>query len=719
MEISNSYSGIIKQNTNNSCIYFQDKALSSYIYIKNYQKISLGKQELEKDFLRSVFSQDKIISLSDIYLNVLRKIEPEKYESLNHGEAFDLDEVLTSLSNDVKDDFQKYGIIFLLQDKKTEEEYLKTNPLKEIIDKPYMQDFFNGLRLTYSERVLFVLAIANEEWGWLFPDFKDEKYKAELFCHICNIDKNDTIAYSRKVNGTLIKLGLFSTYWKINSFVYSYFKNENPSFSLRLVSSRRIADIYDYDTVKELNKDSLNIMSKLKGFMVICSDSDYRNGNFLADCYGNGINRFYTLKQEISGVSKVELEFYIYALSLNLEKYTLFIEFPIVKQLIKTNKISNNPIEELFIKKESKTSLLQKVKRQIIFSMERFTEEDRSTFLEHGIDILYTLKLKLPEKKEYQERFMHYCYEENIPLKFLSVVATECETLGIQPEKWRTVIELLKQIEDFTQEEAVELLRNKYSVTGKTDSLRKNPHYCIEALNTSEPISEVTEALKNADEYQKGEYDEESGIKVLLYGISGGGKTAYAEEVSKKMNRALKIVRPSEVLSKWVGETEQNISKIFKEAAKDHSILLVDEADSFLHKRGDSVNHFEDSKVNSFLVEIERYPGILFCSTNLPDILDKAVDRRFNFKIGFKSLTKEGVGLLCQSYFSDFKLDENQVSKIYTAGEVTPGDFATLNGKLRFLSPEKRNAEYITEALCKIVKDKKRSYESNKIGFGV
>ncbi len=719
MEISNSYSGLIKQNTNNSCIYFQDKALSSYIYIKNYQKISLGKQELEKDFLRSVFSQDKIISLSDIYLNVLRKIEPKKYESLNHGEAFDLDEVLTSLSNDVKDDFQKYGIIFLLQDKKTEEEYLKTNPLKEIIDKPYMQDFFNGLRLTYSERVLFVLAIANEEWGWLFPDFKDEKYKAELFCHICNIDKNDVIAYSRKVNGTLIKLGLFSTYWKINSFVYSYFKNENPSFSLRLVSSRRIADIYDYDTVKELNKDSLNIMSKLKGFMVICSDSDYRNGNFLADCYGNGINRFYTLKQEISGVSKAELEFYIYALSLNLEKYTLFIEFPIVKQLIKTNKISNNPIEELFIKKESKTSLLQKVKRQIIFSMERFTEEDRSTFLEHGIDILYTLKLKLPEKKEYQERFMHFCYEENIPLKFLSVVATECETLGIQPEKWWTVIEILKQIEDFTQEEAVELLRNKYSVTGKTDSLRKNPHYCIEALNTSEPISEVTEALKNADEYQKGEYDEESGIKVLLYGISGGGKTAYAEEVSKKMNRALKIVRPSEVLSKWVGETEQNISKIFKEAAKDHSILLVDEADSFLHKRSDSVNHFEDSKVNSFLVEIERYPGILFCSTNLPDILDKAVDRRFNFKIGFKPLTKEGVGLLCQSYFSDFELDENQVSKIYTAGEVTPGDFATLNGKLRFLSPEKRNAEYITEALCKIVRDKKRSYEPNKIGFGV
>ena len=312
---------------------------------------------------------------------------------------------------------------------------------------------------------------------------------------------------------------------------------------------------------------------------------------------------------------------------------------------------------------------------------------------------------------------MSYCFETGLPFRYLPEIAEECERLEIKPEQWDSVTKLIKQMHELTQEEALELIRNKYS-SSKADKLRKNSHYCIEALNTSEPIGEVTNALKNADELHKGEYDEESGVIVLLYGISGGGKTAYAEEVSKKMNRSLKVVRPAEVISKWVGETEQNVSRIFKEAAKERSILLIDEADSFLHNRGDSVNHFEDSKVNSFLIEIERYPGILFCSTNLPDILDKAVDRRFNFKIGFKPLTKDGVGLLCKSYFSDFGLDENQVSKIYSAGEVTPGDFATLNGKLRFLAPEKRNAEYITETLCKIVRDKKRSYESNKIGFG-
>ena len=715
MEISKSYSGLMKKDENNSCIYLQDKALSSYIYIKNYQQINLDKKELEKDFLRSVLTSELTMSLADIYLNVLKTSEFERYEGLKHEGAFDLDEVVSSLSKDLTENFQKYGIIFFLLDKKFEQENPESNPLKDLIDRTYMKEFFDGLELSYSERVLFVLGIAQEEWGWLFPDFKNEEYKAHLFCHICGIQKQDEIAFSRKVNSELIRLGLFSSAWKIKSYVYSYFKNETPSFTLRTVEPLKHPDVYDYTATAELNKEGLEILRKLKGFMVIYGESDYRNKYFLAAFYKEQFARIHELKAVYPGRSKAELEFYIYALSLQLKYSPLFLNADMTKLLLEED--SDNPLDEIFHKKEGRTSLLDKIKAQVIFSLDSFSDETRSHFQEHGIDILYALQLKLPEQKEYMECFMCYCFEVEAPIRYLPELAEECEKLAIKPEQWESVTKLLKQMHELTLEEALELLRNKFS-TSKTKNMRKNSHYCIEALNTSEPIGEVTDALKNADEYQKGEYDEESGIKVLLYGISGGGKSAYAEEVSKKMNKPLKIVRPSEVLSKWIGETEQNISRLFKEAAKEHSILLVDEADSFLHNRGDSVNHFEDTKVNSFLIEIERYPGILFCSTNLPDILDKAVDRRFNFKVGFKSLTKEGVGLLCKSYFSSFDLDENQVTKIYNSGEVTPGDFATLNGKLRFLAPEKRNSVYITEELCKIVRDKKRSYESNKIGFG-
>ena len=701
----------------NSCIYLGDKALSSYIYVKNYQQINLDKKELEKDFLSTVLSTETVVSLSDLYLSLLKNSELEKFQKLQHDERFDLDVVINSLCKDLCEDYQKYGVVFFLQDKKAEKEYLRTNPLKEIIDKPYMQDFFDGLNLSYSEKILFVLAIANEEWGWLFPDFKNEEYKAHLFCHICGIDKRDEIGYSRKINNTLIKLGLFSGPWKINTFVYSYFKNETPSFTLQNIKPLKWCDYYDYKTVGELNTKDLEIMRKLKGFMIINSQSDYRNKYFLAHYFNECSTTLYELKPEYSVTSKCELEFYIYVLSLKFKDSPLFINNSLVSQLITDN--SDNSLEEMFRKMKRSSSILEKVQSPVILSMESFTDEDRSSFLAQGIDILYTMKLNLPQEKLYQDNFIHFCCEQKLPLKFLNVIALECEKLEIESEQWQDITKLFKQVTNLTQEEALTLLKNKYAGSNKSDKLRKNSNYCIEALNTSEPINEVIEALKNADEYQKGEYDEESGIKVLLYGISGGGKTAYAEEVSRKMNRSLKIVRPCEVLSKWVGETEQNISRIFKDAAKDHSILLVDEADSFLHNRGDSVNHFEDSKVNSFLIEIERYPGILFCSTNLPDILDKALDRRFNFKIGFKPLTKEGIALLCKSYFSSFDFDEDQILKIYNSGDVTPGDFAALNGKLRFLAPEKRNAQDITETLCKIIRDKKRSYETNKIGFGV
>ena len=716
MEISNSYSGLMKKETDNSCLNFQDKTLSGYIFIKYNQQINLEKKELEKDFIRGVLDRNNTISLSDIYLSVLKNSELEKYEHLSHEDGFDLDEVLTSLSKDLTENYSQYGIILYLLDKKNEKEYLETNPLKAIINKPYMQEFFNGLELSYSERVLFVLAIANEVWGWLFPGYKNDEYKAHLFCHICEINKQDELAYSRKVNSKLIRLGLFSDNWKINTYVYSYFMNETPAFTLNRNSPPEPCDVYDYKETGRLNQEGLEIMRKLRGFTVICSESDYRNKYFLTDYYHECYAEIYELKQEYTGISKAEMEFYIYVLSLKIRHAALFIDNSLCSLLLQEE--SEDPIEKFLHKRQGTSSILEKVKIPVILSLDSFTEDTRSHLLENGIDVLYTLQLKLPEKKNYMECFGGFCLQEGIPLNLLVDITQECEQLEVPPEQWSAVTKLLKHVPELKKEEAVELLRNKFNGNSKSDKLRKNSHYCIEALNTTEPVSEITEALKNADEYQHGQYDEESGIKVLLYGISGGGKTAYAEEVSKKLNRSLKIVRPSEILSKWVGETEQNITKIFKEASKEHSILLVDEADSFLHIRGDSVNHFEDSKVNSFLIEIERYPGILFCSTNLPDSLDKALDRRFNFKIGFNPLTKEGVSLLCKSYFSSFELDENQVSKIYNSGEVTPGDFASLNGKLRFLAPEKRNAEYITGELCKIVRDKKRSYESNKIGFG-
>lgn len=151
---------------------------------------------------------------------------------------------------------------------------------------------------------------------------------------------------------------------------------------------------------------------------------------------------------------------------------------------------------------------------------------------------------------------------------------------------------------------------------------------------------------------------------------------------------------------------------------KTNSILLIDEADSFLHGRGDNINRHNDSKVNEFLVQMERFPGILFCNTNLPDNLDSATDRRFHKKIGFNPLDKNGINLLLKSYFDKFDFSEEQTNEIYESGDVTPGDFGTLFGQLRFFAPEDLTSAYICEELKKLVRGKKRSWENtHSIGF--
>ena len=164
----------------------------------------------------------------------------------------------------------------------------------------------------------------------------------------------------------------------------------------------------------------------------------------------------------------------------------------------------------------------------------------------------------------------------------------------------------------------------------------------------------------------------------------------------------------------------ENIKKAFDEATETNSILLFDEADTFLHSRGGSPNRHEDFKVNEFLTQMEEFTGIMICNTNLPENFDKATDRRFNFHVKFNNLTKEGFDILCDTYFKDFSLTENQKEKIFKSGEVTPGDFGNLFKKMHFIAKEKINSEFICQELIRLVKQKNRSFENqNKIGFSI
>lgn len=702
-----------------------EKRLSTYIFSQFNMSLNLGWHEYDVSFMNAVLQDEDKPLLADIYLSYLEQYNNDKKETLRHKNGnFELEEVLNAFSGDIKSDYSQVKRVLYTFAYHTKQKYVDTTPLKEMLAFPPFKHFANGLGLSYKQAAFFALNVANCNWYWLFPQNAPVDYKARLFAEICGLNlyaKTDAV---RALNTRFLRLGLFDAPWQVCGYVHSFFMGENVRCHLERCRADENHDIYDYEDIATANEDAVSIATGLcKDFLangngcyqLFCGDDVVRQKNFLSFVLQKHGIKLFELQGDVDSITKDELAFYIYAFCAQLKgnNAALLLDRPVTKLF--ASKAHRHADSHML---NAKPSLLANVQIPVILCCENTNAQTKETLLENGIDVLFDWQLKTLNAKQYPEKMMRYFFNQHVSEKYLSVAVDECMNLHLSPQDWDGVASLMRNVSALTKEEAHTVLQKKYSHLDDA-AIRKNTHYSLAALNTTESIDDFMEALQNADEFQHGEYDSSSGVRILLHGISGGGKTSLVEETARQMKKPLKIVRASDVLGNYVGETEQNIKRTFDTAAKEKAILLIDEADSFLHERGDKVNMHNDLKVNEFLVQMERYPGILFCSTNLPENLDTATDRRFHFKIGFKPLTKDGVRLLCKSYFGDYEaLDEMQIAKIYDAGNVTPGDFGVLAGKMRFISQKNRNADYICRELCRIVQTKGNGKEHKKIGFG-
>ncbi|ALW56761.1 TPA: ATP-binding protein [Campylobacter jejuni] len=133
--------------------------------------------------------------------------------------------------------------------------------------------------------------------------------------------------------------------------------------------------------------------------------------------------------------------------------------------------------------------------------------------------------------------------------------------------------------------------------------------------------------------------------KIIFYGPAGTGKTMSALAMAKSMKKSVLSFDCSKILSKWVGESEQNVRKIFDtyknivQTCKQSPILLLNEADQFLSMRVDGSSgsdKMHNQMQNIFLEQIERFSGVIIATTNFLESLDSAFSRRFDYKIEFK-----------------------------------------------------------------------------------
>jgi len=128
------------------------------------------------------------------------------------------------------------------------------------------------------------------------------------------------------------------------------------------------------------------------------------------------------------------------------------------------------------------------------------------------------------------------------------------------------------------------------------------------------------------------------GISALFAGPSGTGKTMAAEVLARELRLDLYRIDLSQVVSKYIGETEKNLRRVFDAAEGGGSILLFDEADALFGKRSevkDSHDRYANIEVSYLLQRMESYRGLAILTTNLKNALDPAFLRRLRFVVSF------------------------------------------------------------------------------------
>ena len=158
---------------------------------------------------------------------------------------------------------------------------------------------------------------------------------------------------------------------------------------------------------------------------------------------------------------------------------------------------------------------------------------------------------------------------------------------------------------------------------------------------------------------------------LLLHGVPGTGKSAFAHYLAKASGRELIVKSASDLLGCYVGQTEQAIAAAFEEAEEAEGILLIDEADDFLSDRSRTRAQWEASMVNEMLRQMESARARFIATTNRSDVLDTATARRFSLAVEFLAMTAEQARAM---FFTTFGIHAPEgIDQLHG---LTPGDFA-------------------------------------------
>ena len=144
---------------------------------------------------------------------------------------------------------------------------------------------------------------------------------------------------------------------------------------------------------------------------------------------------------------------------------------------------------------------------------------------------------------------------------------------------------------------------------------------------------EVWESWSPPKRYSRG-----PGLPALFLGPPGTGKTLAVEQLSRMLGLKCHRIDLSTVTSKYIGETEKNLDRVFGEADRSKAILMFDEADALFGRRsevGDAHDRYANLETNHLFQRIENHPGLVILTANSKECMDDAFLRRIRFVVQF------------------------------------------------------------------------------------
>ena len=251
------------------------------------------------------------------------------------------------------------------------------------------------------------------------------------------------------------------------------------------------------------------------------------------------------------------------------------------------------------------------------------------------------------------------------------------------------------------------------------DKLLPSKDYSLEGLNIQGDVQleRIVEAVRSFMN-QKGKLDpDRPRMNLLLSGAPGTGKTEFVKYLGNVLKAKVNVKMGSDLLSLWVGGTEQNIAAAFRQAEAEHAILFLDEIDGLVQSRTNAQRSWEVTQVNELLHQMENFNGVMIGATNFVQNLDQAIMRRFTFKLQFNYLDDNGKRLFFQRMFKA-PLTEDERQRLDAIPNLAPGDFRTVRQSLFYYGGEVTNAQRL-EALEReaVAKNCGAFVPKGKIGF--